>query len=114
MSILLQGSVRIKLALKAVESQTESVRKKLAITYSILCEFKKCLGSNYDQKMIWAAFTLAHFGCLRTAEFVSVSENTFDKTTQLVRGDVSLCSLKYPEMGLSIHLKFSKTDSTGF
>jgi hypothetical protein len=85
----------------------------MAITYSILCQFKKLLGNEYDNLMIFAAMTFAHFGCFRTAEFVSSSEFKFDDVSQLCIGDISFCTVKPNELGLKVRLKVSKTDSTG-
>ena len=109
----LEGNPAIKLALKAVERQAPGVNKKLAITYDILCQFHQLLSKNYDHIMIWAAMTLAHFACLRTAEFVSKNDVVFEKHSQLLEGDVSFCTLNQGERGLKVHLKSSKTDSTG-
>lgn len=109
----LEGNPAIKLALKAVERQAPGVNKKLAITYDILIIFHGLLSKDYDHTMMWAAMTLAHFGCLRTAEFVSKNEANFEKASQLLEGDISFCTLNQGERGLCVHIKSSKTDSTG-
>lgn len=106
-------SVRLKLALKAIEFQNGRVDKKFAITYEILSHFRMHVSSDHDGKMLWAAMTAAHFGCLRTAEFVSLGELSFNRETQLTRGDISLSPLGHSELGLAISLRCTKTDKTG-
>lgn len=107
-------NVRIKLALKAVESQQiEPPHKKMAITYQILSSFSTLLGNGHNDIMLWSAMTLAHFGCMRTAEFVAINDHAFDGDSQLRERDVSFCRSETGEVGMCIYLKRCKTDPTG-
>jgi hypothetical protein len=107
-------NVRIKLALKAVEAQQIGPAvKKLAITYDILTGFRTLLSFNFNDIMLWSAMTLAHFGCMRTSEFVAANDRSFDPDSQLLERDVSFCRTNAGELGMRVYLKRSKTDPTG-
>ena len=98
---LLRGVKRLK---------GSSVRpKRLPITINVLKAIKNSLRrsnhNNQDQLMLWAAFTTAFFGFLRSSEFCCPTQNSFDPRTTLLVEDVSLG----PSVA-TINLKVSKTD----
>ena len=84
----------------------------MAITADILRKILSLLGSSANEKM-WSAMTLAHFGCMRTAEFVAVSDHSFDLESQLCERDISFFKSETGENGMRVYLKRSKTDPTG-
>lgn len=107
-------NVRVKLALKAIEGkQNRPVQKKMAITYNILSNFAIFLDNKFDDRMIWSAMTLAHFGCMRTAEFVASTADTFDSQCQLCERDIAFLTSPTGKSGMRVFLKRSKTDPTG-
>ena len=58
-----------------------------------------------DQYMLWAAFTLAFFGFLRSAEFCSPATSRFSALDTLLRSDITVHSSH-----LNVHVKVSKAD----
>ena len=107
-------NVRVKLALKAIAcEQKRPVQKKMAITYNILSRFADLLGNAFNDRMMWSAMTLAHFACMRTAEFVASSSESFDSRSQLRVSDISLLNTDTGKIGMRVFLKCSKTDPTG-
>ena len=70
---------------------------KTALNQTTLC--------NYDKHMLWAAFTLAFFGFLRSAEFCSPQAQCFNCHSTLLKSDLSL-----HQTSMSIHIKVSKAD----
>ena len=79
------------------------------ITITILRLLKTTLNQttlcNYDKHMLWAAFTLAFFGFLRSADFCSRQVQCYDCHSTLLKSDLSL-----HQASMSIHIKVSKTD----
>jgi hypothetical protein len=67
------------------------------------------LSLNYDNTVLWAAMTLAFFGCLRASEFC-VTSSTFSPTVNLCLSDVSFLSSGQGRF-YNIHIKRSKTDT---
>ena len=63
--------------------------------------------------MIWAAFTLAFFGCLRAGELTV--QSSFDPNVNLCRKDVTITRLDNRSV-MTVRIKRSKTDrlNTGF
>ncbi len=100
--LLLRGVKRIK------GSTTRP--KRLPISLNTLKLLKTSLRESsfntQDQHMLWAAFTTAFFGFLRSSEFCCPSQNSFNPVETLLTRDVSLSSTS-----ASMHLKISKTDS---
>ena len=100
--------LKIKLALKAIEMHSGAVQKTVTITCDILQQFHDKIGEcvNSDKAMLWAAMTLAHFGCMRTAEFVPVGKEVFKQGSQLVGRDISFCRTDANELGMQVHKTF--------
>ena len=59
--------------------------------------------------MLWAAVVICFFGFFRSGEITVPSLNSFDPSSHLAWGDVSLDNVLDPTM-LKVHLRKSKTD----
>lgn len=83
--------------------------KRLPITPAILIHLQRYLiNSHYslqNQKMLWAAFTTAFFGFLRSSEFTAPTIKSYHPETTLLVSDVTL-----KQSRLNINIKTSKTD----
>ena len=82
---------------------------RLPITMPIMKSLKEALRSasfnEHDKLMVWASFTTAFFGFLRSSEFCAQSKAAFDPRSTLLVSDVSR------ESGLFIlEIKVSKAD----
>jgi len=62
-----------------------------------------------DKKMLWATFTMAFFGFLRSGELCTSSANGFDMAVTLSPQDIAVDNITNPQL-LRITLKVSKTD----
>ena len=62
-----------------------------------------------DKQMLWAAFTMAFFGFMRSGELCARSLTDCDTATTLTPQDVSVDSLANPQL-IRIRLRSSKTD----
>ena len=95
-------------AIKRITGNAQNKPKRLPITIMHLTRLKDYLASNFckhDQDMLWAAFTTAFFGFLRSSEFVAPTTKTFDPEQTLLVSDVTT---KHSHIHLNI--KASKTD----
>ena len=86
--------------------QGDGKRTRLPISPSTLKLLKSKLHiSQWDKRMLWAAFCSAFYGFLRAAEFTSHSVHSFDPYRTLLRADVVQRG-----HGYTITLRASKTD----
>ena len=89
-----------------------SKRARYPITISILSEIyaklKPLHSFDVDSSMLWAAFTLAFFGFLRSSEFTC--NGRFDFQSHLTRSDVSFEPNIFRPKYFTITIKKSKTD----
>lgn len=101
----------LHLLLRGVKrSKGELVRpQRLPITLPLMKSLKGSLRTafyNYqDRIMLWAAFTTAFFGFLRSSEFCSQSKTSFDPCSTLLVSDVS-----YSDGIFLLVIKVSKAD----
>ena len=101
----------LKLLMKGIkrEKGARAKSKRKPITIPLLKTLKQALRlssfSNYDQKMLWSAFTTAFFGFLRASEFCSPSQSSFDASRTLLVRDVTLLD----DVAL-LNIKSSKRD----
>ena len=84
-------------------------KQHLPITLPLLKSLKQYLEwlsiPKQDKLMLWAAFTTAFFGFLRSSEFVSPSPVAYDKSSTLLVQDIKL-----QNDSALISIKASKTD----
>lgn len=100
---------RLKMALRSLEINSGNTTKKLPVTIQILEQIiDRIVHTNYNDVMLWAAMTLAHFGLLRAAEFTI--NMSYDPNVHLSLPDVSF----HDDHGkyIKVFLKRSKTDKT--
>ena len=79
-------------AIKRTLGNSRTKLKRSPITIAALINLKHYLTTNfntYNQYMLWAAFTTAFFGFLRSAEFVAPTTITFDPEQTLLINDVT-------------------------
>jgi hypothetical protein len=94
---------RVKMAIRSIERQQPPPVQKLPMTLTILQKLHQVMDQNtYNTLMIWSAMCLAHFGCLRTGEFTSRTQNI--DQLYLLRNDLTIDDC------LTLHLRTSKTD----
>ena len=101
-------SARVKRALKALETKGPPPEQKLPITFDILQRMHKVIPRDFDACVMWAAMTLAFFGCMRAAE-VAITTKSFNPQTHLCLGDAKYVSISSGEL-LTVRVKCSKTD----
>lgn len=106
----LEGCPRLELALKAVGKQNDPPAQKLAITYELLTKMCSYLGNTYDHVLLKAAFTLAHFGLLRAAEFTVDMDSNFQSSLHLCLGDITIKQEFQGPIHMVVHVKQCKTD----
>ena len=106
----LEGYMRVQRAVRALEIQAEPPKQKLPITYTIMEKLQMVVGAkDYHASLIWAAMTLAYFGCLRGAELAHTGQ--FNAELHLTSADMSF----HPEADsipehIVVTVKRSKTD----
>lgn len=98
--------LRLKVALRSIDIKSEPPKRKLPITLDILkAVFVRC-DESYDDKLLKAAMSLAHYGLLRAAEFTI--QSSFNPEINLCIGDITF---NYDETCyLNVCIKKSKTD----
>jgi hypothetical protein len=95
------------MALRSLEINSKATRKKLPITIEVLRKIQMRLPNTYNETMMWAVMTLAHFGLLRAAEFTVNSK--YDHSQHLSLSDISF----HVDKGVGyfrMFIKRSKTD----
>ena len=107
---------RLKQTLRGIKSfqakQGRQPRPHLPITPAILRSIRDVWSKSsptHDQIMLWAAFTLAFFGFLRSGETCSPSDKAYDPSANLSFSDVAIDDPQNPSI-MRVHLKTSKTD----
>ena len=75
-------------------------KQKLPITFEILSKLKHKLSDSYNDKLLWAAMTMAYFRLLRASEFC---------TDKLYINNIAIIA----DSHMSVLLKESKTDKSG-
>ena len=107
---------RLKQIIRGIKSfqakQGRQSRPRLPITPTILRSIRNVWSKSsptHDQVLLWAAFTLAFFGFLRSGEICSPSDKAYDPTAHLSFSDVAIDDPQNPSI-MRVHLKTSKTD----
>ncbi len=84
-------------------------QQRIPVTPLMLRQLKEALRQGQypevDKLMLWAAFTTAFFGFLRSSEFCSASKHSFNPQTTLLVENVTFTGVI-----ASIRIKMSKTD----
>ena len=80
----------------------------ISVLHTIYSKLKPFHSQEVDSSMLWAAFTLAFFGFLRSSEFTCNSK--FDPQTHLSRADIIFQPNIFSPNLLEITIKKSKTD----
>ena len=86
--------------------------KRLPITIEILQKlrvFFEARSHEADAFMLWAAVTTCFFGFMRSGEMTLPSETSFDPSSHLTFGDVTVDDISTPQI-VKLRLKASKTD----
>ena len=102
----------LSLVLKGIKRcKSDTARPaRLPITIGILRALKTALSlsefKNIDKLMLWAAFTTAFFGFLRSSEFCAASQKEFSPQHTLLQSDVKV----QPDV-ICLNIKASKTDT---
>ena len=99
--MLLRGIRRVK--------STSTRPSRLPITMHIMKILKSCLLSSsihkQDRIMLWAAFTVAFFGLLRSSEYCCETHSSFTPESTLLQSDVQISK------GVAVlHIKVSKAN----
>ena len=95
-------------AIKRTNGKRYNKAKRLPITVSSLHKLKDYISSKFskhNQTMLWAAFTTAFFGFLRSSEFVAPTTKQFDPEQTLLISDLTQANSR-----LHLYIKASKTD----
>ena len=95
-------------AIKRTLGNSQTKPKRSPITIASLIKLQDYLKTNYNtynQHMLWAAFTTAFFGFLRSSEFVAPTTHSFDLEQTLLITDVTQSNTH-----ISLYIKASKTD----
>lgn len=106
----LEGSLRLQLALRAMDINSEPPKQKLPITFKLLSGFSVYLSQSVSSRLIWAATTLAYFGCFRAGELTVGDGDRYDASRHLTVNDVQFNSTSDGHPYMSVFIKRSKTD----
>ena len=114
----LANLLRLDLVLKGIKriKPRPPSQIRLPITPAILRRIRAGLTqiqlSDTEEKMMWAACTLAFFAFLRCGEFTQASLTSYDSSKHLSQGDIAVNSHDNPTV-MSVRIKSSKTDQFG-
>ena len=95
-------------AIKRTKGNSHTKEQRLPITINKLLILRQYISFNfstYNQHMLWAAFTTAFYGFLRSSEFVAPTTKTYHPEETLLISDIKLL----PSI-IHIDIKASKTD----
>jgi hypothetical protein len=99
---------RLKMVQRAIMIGAAPPKRKLPVTQDVLAALRPFLDAeSHDGRTLWAAFTLAHYGCLRGAEVCPAS--VFDPTIHLRCSDVTF-DHRGVDSRVSVTIRASKTD----
>ena len=99
---------RLKLAIRSLDINNKAGSKKLPITLDILQQLRGHMSDSYNDIMLWAAMTLAHFGLLRASEFTV--NTVFDHSIHLCLSNVTFHVSESGISYINVLIKRSKTD----
>ena len=93
------------------QQHTNTVKIRLPITLILqrIRDYWLPKSEEPDIKMLWSTVVICFFGFFRSGEITVPSVSSFDPSSHLAWGDVSLDNVLEPTT-LKIHLKRSKTD----
>ena len=96
--------------IKCLQSVPKRTRYPITITVlqQIYSKLQPFHSQDVDSSMLWAAFTLAFFGFLRSSEFTC--NGKFDPHIHLSRADINFIPNIFSPIFLEITIKKSKTD----
>ena len=106
----MKGITKCKRSQAAQTPSSQS--KRLPITPSILRKIKNHWNSqpiSPNILMLWAIFLLGLFGFLRSGEFTTPEDSTFDSQCHLTPRNIAIDSHEHPSI-MQVFLKPSKTD----
>lgn len=106
----LEGKLQLQLALRALDINSEPPKQKLPITFKLLSGFAKYVSHSFSSRLLWAAITLAYFGCLRAGELTIGDRECFDCSRHLTINDVRFDVTSEGNSFMAVLLKKSKTD----
>ena len=104
----LDNKLLLKQTVKAVHVIRGDCTQKLPITLEILQKMYPIVSTFHGAQVLWAAMTLAFFGCLRSAELTV--QKHFDPLVHLCVSDVTIHNDANPPYVI-VTIKCSKTDT---
>lgn len=104
---IMDGFLRLKQAIKALEIKSEKPKVKLPITLDLLNLIQSRVTKDFEGKLFLAAMCLGFYGCLRCDEFTVNTE--FDSAKHLCVNDVMFLNIEGINV-VRVHIKRSKTD----
>ena len=104
---------RLQKVLTGIKRLTPTKRRDrfpitLTVLHSIHSYLKPKFFHNLNHVMLWAVFTLAFFGFLRSSEFTC--NGSFDPSVHLTCNDITLLPNSHSPSHMLVHIKQSKTD----
>ena len=110
----LEKALRVTKVLHALDINSPPPNQKLPITKDIMIGIYKRIPilHDYNAAVIWAAMTLAYFGCLRAGEMTIPQVHGFNPTIHLCLQDVWFETNTDGVCIAGVHVKRTKTDST--
>ena len=105
----LEQFMRVHKALRALDINAPPPKQKLPITLDILERILPNMDSSGYSKSLWAAMTLAFFGCLRASELTVSSSSQFNPVKDITNADVKVY-FDHIKPYVTVLVKRSKTD----